>query len=131
MESRKFRRHDGVIGVGFLIPWAGTKKYSIAWPDSEALRYVPEDIESGALGIEIVEEEAESDESVLGPSTMEAIEEMEHLVASPSEAAAIRDYLTEHGVATPNKQVIAAFAASEIIVTSAQVTAAKKALAAS
>jgi hypothetical protein len=110
------------LGVGFLIPWAGREYYSIAWPDDEARRYVPEQLND--LGIEVLEDEP--DESLLGPATMEAEEE---IIAEPSEAAAIREYLEKHGVDTPNKVVVKAFADSEIAITSAQVTAAKKALA--
>ena len=32
-KSRRFRRHDGILGGGFLIPWAGREYFSIAWLD--------------------------------------------------------------------------------------------------
>jgi hypothetical protein len=36
---RKFRRHDGVVGYGFYIEWAGLRQASVSWPDIPAMRY--------------------------------------------------------------------------------------------
>jgi hypothetical protein len=44
---RKFRRHDGVIGVGYWIVWAGLDQASVSWPDAPANRYTQMQFDRG------------------------------------------------------------------------------------
>lgn len=55
-----YKRHDGAIGVGYFIPWAGRYVHSVAWPDLPAERYSVERLERmgvQVLGIETVGKE--------------------------------------------------------------------------
>jgi hypothetical protein len=38
-EARRFRRRDGVVGVGHWIEWAGLVQASVSWPDGAATRH--------------------------------------------------------------------------------------------
>ncbi len=52
MESRQFRRADGVLGVGFVQAHTGREVAAIAWPDVEPRRIGLEDL--AGHGIELV-----------------------------------------------------------------------------
>lgn len=52
MESRQFRRADGVLGVGFVQTHTGREVAAIAWPDVEPRRI--ELIDLAGHGIELV-----------------------------------------------------------------------------
>ena len=48
-KHRTFRRADGVLGVGFLMQFAGVLQASIAWPDRQAQRFIVDDFERYGL----------------------------------------------------------------------------------
>lgn len=44
-----YRRIDGVIGVGFVIDFAGKAQHSIAWPDRPAERMMSDELETWGI----------------------------------------------------------------------------------
>lgn len=49
LVARRFRRSDGIVGVGFYIQYAGLTQASVSWPDREAQRYTEDQFKLGAL----------------------------------------------------------------------------------
>jgi chromosome segregation ATPase len=77
--ARRFRRSDGVVGVGFYVEHAGLRMASVAWPDREAQRYTDDHFQLKAL-----EDEGEM-KSILSAAEQE-ISAMESEVQELSEA---------------------------------------------
>lgn len=48
-KHRTFKRSDGVIGVGYLVTYAGVLQASIAWPDRQAQRFIVGDFERNGI----------------------------------------------------------------------------------
>lgn len=160
MESTKhrtYRRSDGTLGVGFVLPFADAAQACIAWPDTVPDRIYVHLLEQA--GIEDVSEQMPQaavtmetrkllePETVkppeLAPKSPELAVKSPELDANPmlSDAATdtqphdadrehslILEYLTEHGLDVTNKSVVDALKAQGVIVTSPQVTAAKNEL---
>lgn len=68
-----YRRPDGVLGVGFFIPWAGKFTHSVSWPDLPAERYTEDRLER--MGVKVVK--MWIDESFSGSESDETQQEAE------------------------------------------------------
>lgn len=118
MVAQRFRRSDGVLGVGFEIEFGGLPQLSIAWPDGPATRHTLTEAQRLKIEISDLPEDDHANSEPTSPPEPNA-------PASPaedlSEADAIRTYLAENPQAT-NKSVVAALKKHGIEITSSQVS---------
>jgi hypothetical protein len=113
----KFTRDDTVVGVGFFLAHGGITVASIAWPDRPCERMRLDELERHNITFA----------SCAGCVAVLPIVKTEDPQApQKTEAELIREFLAKNPDAT-NKDVIAALAEAGVEVTSAQVTAAKRA----
>lgn len=133
-QHRTFRRRDGVLGVGFVMMFAGVEQASIAWPDRQAERFIVDDMDRNGinevggkthedLGKEVMPDvDPSKPTSEDGPAVSPPLVLPNPFAEPISEAQAIRNYLAEHGTGATNKAIVEALKAQGVNVSSSQVT---------
>lgn len=53
MKFNSYTRADAVVGVGFVIPFAGREQHSIAWPDRPSERYLSDELAEHRIVVEV------------------------------------------------------------------------------
>lgn len=141
MSIYQYFRPDGIVGVGFLIHLGGVDQHSIAWPDRPAERMKEDEMLERGVAFELAMVNVMRLETANAPSDIDSNDESgsgntegdsQQVFAfdpSKSEAENIRNYLAVNPAAR-NKDVIAALNSLGMDVSSGQVTAARKAIAA-
>ena len=131
-------RLDGSVGLGHWIEFAGLRQLSVSWPEEPATRHLADDVQRRGFRLRcftLSELRASTREVHQGDESLEKVvpNQVDTPSSSPSvarvsEAAAIRQYLAEHGADTPSSDVISGLAALGYDVQAAQVQREKKKL---
>lgn len=139
LEHSQFviERMDGIVGLGYWIQFAGLEQLSVSWPDGPATRHTADDVQRRGYSVRRlrmidsgsdreVHQGEESSELVV-PNHVDTLNSSPS-VARTSEAEAIRQYLTQHGIDLPNSDVINGLATLGYEVNASQIQRERKKL---